>query len=396
MDINIKPIHPFPARMASEIALESLSDLAPGSTILDPMMGSGTTLKVGAHYGHNCIGYDLDPLSLLISKVWNSTVDLQSSVTKAKEIVKQARELGEVDLPWIDLDKETSEFINFWFAEPQKSDLRKLSYLLHEIRDDDPAGDLLRVAFSKLIITKDKGASLGRDISHSRPHKVRDKNDFQVFDNFLRSARLLASWLKKQQVSSKVNVGLGDARDLREIKDESVDFVITSPPYLHAVDYLRGHRLSLVWLGYKLSTLRFIRTNTVGIERKPDDRSLERLLPELIKDIGPLGKLSPTKQEFIFRYAIDLFLICKEIYRVLKPGKKATIVIADSYAAGNLIRNTQTFKNAAKLSGLVLFNEVERQILATRRYLPPPKKSPGSNFAKRMKTEAVLTFCKSK
>lgn len=391
----IKPIHPFPARMASEIALESLKNLEPRSMVLDPMMGSGTSLKIGAYYGHNCMGFDLDPLSVLISKVWNSPLDLEAFQKKAEDIVREAKTLGEVNLPWIDSDEETNEFIKYWFAEPQKSDLRKLSFLLNEFRDD-PIGDALKVAFSKLIITKDRGASLGRDISHSRPHKVREVSDFDVYDNFLRSVKVLAIQVKMQKIYSSVSVRLGDARDLKEVEDESVDFVITSPPYLHAVDYLRGHRLSLVWLGYNLSFLRFIRTNTVGIERKPDNDSFKSILPKLTNNIGPLERLSKAKQAFISRYAIDLFLICKEIYRVLKVGKNATIVIADSYATGNLIRNTQTFKNAANISGLTLIDEVERQILATRRYLPPPKKSLGNNFSKRMKTEAVITFCKAK
>lgn len=395
MKRNIKPIHPFPARMASEVALKSLRNLEAGSTVLDPMMGSGTSLKVGAYYGHNCLGFDLDPLSILISKVWNSSLDLNAFQKEANDIVEEAKTLERVELPWIDSDEETSEFINYWFSEPQKSDLRKLSFLLTQL-EDAPIGNALKVAFSKLIITKDKGASLGRDISHSRPHKVREVTDFDVFDNFSRLVKVLANRIKNQNIDSKVIARLGDARDLKEVKDESIDFVITSPPYLHAVDYLRGHRLSLVWLGYNLGLLRSIRTNTVGIERKPDNDSFQKILPKLTHDIGNLKKLNPKKQAFIYRYAIDLFLICKEIYRVLKVGKHATVVIADSYTAGNLIRNTQIFKNAANISGLTLIDEVERQILATRRYLPPPKKSQGNSFSKRMKTEAVITFCKAK
>jgi len=43
--------------------------------------------------------------------------------------------------------------------------------------------------------------------------------------------------------------------------------VLTSPPYLNAIDYLRGHRLALVWLGHELGPLKEIRANSVGAER---------------------------------------------------------------------------------------------------------------------------------
>ena len=62
--LNISPIHPFPARMAPEIALSEINNLPTSSTILDPMMGSGTVLRVGSTNGHHVIGRDLDPLAV--------------------------------------------------------------------------------------------------------------------------------------------------------------------------------------------------------------------------------------------------------------------------------------------------------------------------------------------
>ena len=392
--MNIKTIHPFPARMAPEIALNALKELRNNVVILDPMMGSGTTLKVGSYYGHRCYGFDMDPLAVLISKVWNTSLDIEELENVGKRLVEEAMELKVVDLPWIDEDIETSNFINFWFAEPQKSDLRKLSYLLSDQQGD--ITDVLKVALSRLIITKDKGASLGRDISHSRPHKVRSTNEFNVIENFQKSVKHLTLCLKQQRFNGQVKVNKGDARNLNLIHSESIDFIITSPPYLHAVDYLRGHKLSLVWLGYKISELRNIRRGTIGVEKKPENDHLKNTILKLIRDIGSLENLTEKKQLFIHRYAIDLFSLCKEFYRVLKTEGKAIVVIADSYVSQNLIKNTQIFKNAAELAGLKLLDEHERQILATRRYLPPPNQKMKNDLANRMKTEAVITFCKPK
>ena len=71
----IRPIHPFPARMAPDLAVAELRSLRPGSVVLDPMSGSGTVLRQAADLGHRPIGFDLDPLAVLMTKVWTTPVD---------------------------------------------------------------------------------------------------------------------------------------------------------------------------------------------------------------------------------------------------------------------------------------------------------------------------------
>ena len=51
------------------------------------------------------------------------------------------------------------------------------------------------------------------------------------------------------------------------IKDGIADLVVTSPPYLNAIDYLRGHKLSLVWMGHQIEELRELRSANIGSER---------------------------------------------------------------------------------------------------------------------------------
>ena len=89
-------------------------------------------------------------------------------------------------------------------------------------------------------------SSLARDTSHSRPHRVADENDFDVYDGFVRSARQLARRLNPQLIRGNAEVRISDARVLDTVDDQSIDLVLTSPPYLNAIDYLRGHRLTLV------------------------------------------------------------------------------------------------------------------------------------------------------
>src|SRR5262249_2208855 len=130
-------------------------------------------------------------------------------------------------------------FINFWFGKQQLNNLRKLSFAIN--KNKGSYNDLLKVAFSRLIITKTKGASLAADVSHSRQHKIYEKNDFNVIKSFLKSCEKLATIFEKQTPKGKIDVQLGDARNLKEVSDKSVSAIITSPPYLNALDYMRGH-----------------------------------------------------------------------------------------------------------------------------------------------------------
>ena len=62
-------IHPFPARMAPELVDEKIAELPEGSHILDPMCGSGTTLRRSIDAGHSATGWDIDPLAVKMSRV---------------------------------------------------------------------------------------------------------------------------------------------------------------------------------------------------------------------------------------------------------------------------------------------------------------------------------------
>jgi len=72
-----EPVHPFPARMAPGIALGVMSGLEE-SLVLDPMMGQGRCWRWLAANGHRGIGFDIDPLAVLISKVWTTALDPRS------------------------------------------------------------------------------------------------------------------------------------------------------------------------------------------------------------------------------------------------------------------------------------------------------------------------------
>lgn len=374
--------------MAPEIAFKALDDVPEGALIFDPMCGSGTTLKIASSRNYEIVGCDIDPLALLIAKVWCMPLKEGRIHEQATSIKERFNKITDVELPWIDKDIETNKFINFWFSQPQITALRTLTYLINQSSDD--TREIMQVALSRIIITKSNGASLARDVSHGKPHKVKEFTNYDVLRGFEKSLWTLVSKLRNSPVVTTPNLLQSDARRLHSMANNIVDLIITSPPYLHAVDYMRGHRLSLVWLGYTLSELRTIRADTVGTPKRYEGIFRE----ELIQAVGRIEHLATEKQKQVQKYAVDLSLICAEYHRVMKRGAHATVVIGDTFMAGVLIKNTEMFKNAAALAGLTLVTEEQRQILASKRYLPPPTLTGTNNLDKRMKTEAILTFMK--
>jgi DNA modification methylase len=110
-------IHPFPARMAPEIALSKLSKSYPGQTILDPMAGSGMVLSTAARHGLKSIGVDIDPLSVLISRVTSTKLEEKQASDSLNLLLDTIKsDLSETRIiPWIDSNEETQRFIEYWF-----------------------------------------------------------------------------------------------------------------------------------------------------------------------------------------------------------------------------------------------------------------------------------------
>src|ERR1700678_324260 len=87
---KLRSVHPFPARMAPEIALSRLRSTR-SLRVLDPMAGSGTSIILARLLGHTAIGYDQDPLALLIAKTWCSKANesqLRSTVASVLAAAK--------------------------------------------------------------------------------------------------------------------------------------------------------------------------------------------------------------------------------------------------------------------------------------------------------------------
>lgn len=295
-----------------------------------------------------------------------------------------------VRLPWMDDDEDTLRYIDFWFAPVQQQQLRVLSYFLvaQPFIKSRQILEILRVVVSRLIVTKEPKASLARDTAHSRPHRTITENDFDVFKAIPKSLDHVLRAVEPSRIRANVKTYRGDARKMGRIRDCSVDCIVTSPPYLNAIDYMRGHRLSLVWLGFSVSELRRVRARSVGAEIV-DNRGTDGALKDFFAELSP--DVDDKKRSILRRYYRDLCNVADEAFRVLKPGGRATYVIGNSTVKGHEISNSDLLLTAAQASGFEVNQTYVRDIPENRRYMPMMN-SGQSTLSKRMRSEHVIVF----
>ena len=396
-----RPVHPFPARMAPGIALDLMKGRRRRMSVVDPMAGSGTVLAVARACGHEAVGVDLDPLAVLIAKVWTTPVSPKAVAERAASVLKsasgglRARHANEAYPRGA--DDETRRFVRFWFDPTARRQLASLAASISRMRSG-PVKDALWCAFSRLIIAKQSGASLAMDLAHSRPHRAYRRAPALPLTRFESAARRVAEGCAEAwgggAGAGEADVRLGDARSL-DMPDGSADMVITSPPYLNAIDYMRCSKFSLVWMGYTVGELRRIRAGAIGTEvgmYGAGDAGGD--VADIVSKIG--GRALTRRTEAVLaRYVHDMRRAVRETARVLAGGGTAAYVVGENTVRGAFIRNSGIIKALAEEAGLEVVSRRQRSLPPCSRYLPPPSARAGDALDGRIRREVVLEMKKA-
>ena len=413
--------HPFPAKFPPQLPNFLIKQLSkPEDVVLDPMLGSGTTLVEAVRLGRRAIGCDIDPLARMIARAKLTPIDPSAALQTGLSVLSAAQ-----NDCWQDgyrlrqdfllrFDGKTADFIDYWFLPQHQIELFSLLQRIEAL----PQGsirDFLSVVFSSTIIAKSGGVSLARDLAHTRPHRDMKKQPVSAFVEFAKRLErnvaaigngmpLVTEESTYLSVNGAMDVSKGhwqaevlaaSAADTG-LPSESVDLIITSPPYANnAIDYMRAHKFSLVWFGWEITELSKIRAQYLGHDALSNEK-YGNLPDQCQVTIAALAERDARKAETLRRYFGEMATVISEMKRVLKRGGAAVIVVATSNLRGIDVQTHKGLASISESAGFDLAGIGVRRLDRDRRMMPARwGNQQSSQIEARMHDEYVLGLVKS-
>ena len=378
--------------------------LTRGQTVLDPFCGTGTTCVECKKLGFRSVGVEGNPMAHFASRVkvdWGPNAD--GLIDHSREIAAAATDeldaQGIVDNPVFDRAPPDELALRSLPAQQHKLllkdsisplPLHKTLVLLDHLRglrDDRYHGHEI-LALARVLVETSSNLHFGPEVGVGRV-----KPDAPVVAPWLTQLERTATDLRELESMRGVPsaVHFADARECsRVLEPNSVDAVITSPPYPNEKDYTRTTRLESVLLGFisdkeQLRALKqgLLRSNTRGVYKTDDDdkwiaehREVQRLAEAIEDRRVKLGKTSGFERQYhrVTRlYFGGMARHLADLRNVLRPGAKLAYVVGDQASFLRvLIRTGQVLADIAQslgyeLLGIDLFRT--RLATATREHL---------------------------
>ena len=233
------------------------------SVILDPFVGSGTVLLEASYLSLEAYGFEINPAAYIMSHTYEFINDSQK-----KEVLKNLRNIIDQEFP-----------LRIFEVSDQ---VENLVDKLQNTRNMLP--DRSKVLFDALVI-------------------LLDVCNNKITQEFIQKKFLhLSNIITKLPYSQKpIRVGLSDARSL-PLKNNQIDFVVTSPPYINVFNYHQNYRQSAEILGWDLLK---IAKSEIGSNRA--NRS--------------------NRFYTVVQYCLDMGDILKELARVSKQQARIVLIV---------------------------------------------------------------------
>ncbi len=292
-------IYPYKGKFHPQMirVLLNIIGLKEGDIVLDPFIGSGTTAVEAQLLGINCLGIDISPLCVLQSKVKTESVEAIDEIEKIKKNI---------------LNKINTDLFN----QESKSFLQVVDSLV-----DEKVRNFYKMAY---LVAVSDNARRGRNFEQSFYKNIELMiKSVRDFRDITRELKLNLGW---------VDIKIGESRNL-PLENNSIDGIITSPPYSIALDYVSNDAHALKVLGYELSEIRE-------------------------KFVGVRGR----GQERINLYNQDMKKSYEEMHRVLKPKRFAAIVIGNATYMGEEIKTVEFTIDYCQKIGFRLVKNIDKII----------------------------------
>jgi len=214
----------------------------PGDLVIDPMCGSGTTGVEAAILGRKCIVNDLNPLSILLTKVKTTKIDTQILANKLELIKNNYHPMNIEEYDFVPVALRNPEH---WFLEETSDSLRGIKYLI-EKENDVNIKNFMKVIFAATI----------RRVSRATTQQGRL---FLDVETALEDA--LPTFIKRYEIGMKGISEISEVKDIDYYNDDLKDLperddlkpaklVILHPPYFNSYKYTSVNSLEMGWLGF--------------------------------------------------------------------------------------------------------------------------------------------------
>ena len=356
-----EPFHrwyPFVEGYSREFINSIIEEMDKESLVcLEPFSGSGTTALELQNSGIKCYSFEVNPLMYLIARV-----KLEKNYT-LRELEKWFKYVC-CEREKIEISEPTSDFKTLYKNGNQKKwnydsnvgiAIKKLEIVIDTI-EDEKYKDLLKVALASILLEVSNLYRNGKCLSYKKDWKKRNISEEEVFKRF---DKKVISELKEDIEKNLVNTKIANKdflfnKDSRVgieeiIENESIDLVITSPPYLNSRDYTDTYMLELKTLGFTKSKeeIRELREKTLRshVQIKWNDKTnvknklLEQTLEELTKATETEEMWNDSILDMVRLYFVDMQTIFKVVFNKLKPGGRIYFNVSNS-AYFNVLINT--------------------------------------------------------
>ena len=323
--------HSYPARFIPQIPRAFITLFTKENDIvLDPFCGCGTTIVESSLLSRNSIGNDFNPLATLITKVKITPLS-DSQISKTKQIMDYTKNIIKCNnLRESDLPKLPNRNISKLFSKEMLKEVQVIKNSIDKIKNEDSnLYDYLLIGLSstiRAIIESENGGDI-----------------FRIFERKIDNMNtLMKEYRRSLKRISNIRIINGDARNLN-LESKSVNLIVTSPPYVNALDYYRVHMYNMLWLGMDYSAFK-------------------------LHEIGGHSHFLPNRFRLLSEYLGDMLRSMVEMNRVLKNGKLCVIVVGNSSIEYELIKSYKHFINMSKFIGFEHKKTIFRNINKSSKY----------------------------
>lgn len=327
----------FVADMAGYLQVDKQAD----AIVLDPWNGSGTTTAVCSQRGILSAGFDLNPAMVVVARARMLDRAISSSLVPLLDaLINRAKNVT---------CSSAREPLRAWFNEGAAGRLRAFDLAIRELlvaKDSSfdasqlsPLASFFYVMLFRLVRKAVKAGSVSNPTWTKQIFEdhARVRLTWRQIEETLR-ADLASIQLVERAEASRQAVGhlaVADSRSL-PLADESVDVVITSPPYCTRIDYAVATRVELAALGLGENTVDALRREMLGTTVAVA-ASEEAALPPLVSSLIDRISAHPSKASGTYyrRTTEDYFHKLRdslaEVSRVAKHDASLVLVVQDSY-----------------------------------------------------------------